>query len=121
MLYKKTQDCDNGNLTLKPQMKCENCHKCGHTKEKCWAKGGGAEGKRPNGREKTNKAQATNDALEEDAAYHTTNTAYTTRNKIIMQHDWLADSGTTSHITCMREMFNKYTPLEKAEIKSMAK
>src|SRR4051812_13056394 len=65
---------------------------------------------------KMNQAQATNDALEEDAAYHTTNTAYTTRYKIIMQHDWLADSGTTSHIAYMQEMFNEYTPLEKVEI-----
>jgi hypothetical protein len=33
-----------------------------------------------------------------------------------MQYDWLTDSGTTSHIACMQEMFNEYTPLEKAEI-----
>ena len=28
---------------------CNNCQKKGHVKEKCWARGGGAEGKQPQG------------------------------------------------------------------------
>jgi len=31
----------------KPTMKCENCNRTGHTKAKCWVKGGGLEGQYP--------------------------------------------------------------------------
>ena len=31
----------------RPTLKCENCNKNGHTKVKCWAKGGGQEGQYP--------------------------------------------------------------------------
>jgi hypothetical protein len=29
----------------KSNVKCENCHKKGHTKDQCWAKGGGNKGR----------------------------------------------------------------------------
>ena len=31
----------------KKDIECHNCHKCGHIKADCWAKGGGKEGQRP--------------------------------------------------------------------------
>ena len=36
-----------GSNKSKKDVKCWNCHKKGHTRAKCWASGGGAEGKGP--------------------------------------------------------------------------
>jgi len=39
----------------KRDVECENCHKKGHTKDRCWAKGGGDEGGGPHRRKKNDE------------------------------------------------------------------
>src|SRR5258708_16155420 len=43
-----TADSQKKKKGKKRDVECENCHKKGHTKAQCWAKGGGNEGGGPN-------------------------------------------------------------------------
>jgi hypothetical protein len=79
---------------------CANCKKAGHTKENCWAKGGGKEGQGPCQKKKENEkdkkpAETSSQAIEElpDMAYQASQF-----DSLFTKYDWLADSGTSSHI-----------------------
>ena len=112
----------------KSDVECWNCGKRGHTKDECWSKGGGKEGKGPRSRnkgpkrkERANQAQPsqTNEDLM-DVAYHVNQTSeHEQFSAEFSRHDWLADSGTTSHISNLRETFVNFTPLESASIRGV--
>jgi len=93
---------------------CFNCHKKGHLKRDCWAKGGGCEGKGPRGRGKTNHANQTRDTINDnlpDVSYMAQKlpTAFS-------EYDWILDSGATSHICTQKDAFTDYMPLENANV-----
>jgi hypothetical protein len=46
-------------------VQCDNCHKIGHTKDQCWAKGGGNEGGGPKRKDKRNDDKSTAAVAEE--------------------------------------------------------
>ncbi|KAF7345981.1 Retrovirus-related Pol polyprotein from transposon TNT 1-94 [Mycena venus] len=50
----------------KPNVECYNCHKKGHIKADCWAKGGGKEGKGPQGKGKGKGKESANAAANKD-------------------------------------------------------
>ena len=68
-LKKGTQDeafSANAQKKKKRDVECHNCHKCGHFKVECWAKGGGQEGQGPKrkGHAKEGTAAVTKPQLE---------------------------------------------------------
>ena len=91
-------------------LQCENCNKTGHTKTKCWAKGGGQEGQYPNwfkGRKGPNH-----------------NTVKTITNiPIVWMYSsnknleaWIADSTATVHVSPNQEDFDSYHKYDKNQI-----
>lgn len=75
---------------------CQNCAKPGHTKQECWAKGGGAEGTGPH--QKRRASVSTIYALP----------AVDNRSS---GNSWLLDSGASRHMTPNRHWFSTYQPL----------
>lgn len=45
--YLNSHNGSNSSSGSKKHIECHNCHKCGHYKSNCWAKGGGKEGQGP--------------------------------------------------------------------------
>jgi hypothetical protein len=95
-----------------PDLKCTNCKKNGHTMDRCWAKGGGMEGKGPRRRgvnggsnsgsntpgEKPTDAKLAeiDPSITEDVAWVARQSdAKHDRNAV---HRWILDSGATTHI-----------------------
>ncbi|TFK17283.1 hypothetical protein FA15DRAFT_561514, partial [Coprinopsis marcescibilis] len=76
---------------------CFNCHKKGHIRAECWAKGGGREGQGPKGQRNPNRTHQANDTSTSlnDVTYMANPSA---NNPDTSRYDWLLDSGTTSHI-----------------------
>jgi len=95
--------------------KCKR--KVGHTFAKCWAPGGGAEGQGPRQKRKDKSNQA-EDNEGEDVAYNAVDSTPQFDSRFA-NSQWLADSGTTSHITPVREAFLDYTPLPSSSIKGV--
>ena len=95
---------------------CFNCHKKGHVKGDCWAKGGGKEGQGPKGRKGNKKGNKANQAAEEvntnlnDCAYMASPFNHSHE---ITKYDWLLDSGTTSHICTVRDAFTEFRTVEE--------
>ena len=86
---------------------CFNCHKMGHIKADCWAKGGGKEGQGPKGRKGKNRANQATETTESlnNIAYMAFN------NNDFSNYDWLLDCGSTSHICNIRDAFVDYYPI----------
>jgi hypothetical protein len=113
-----------------PELKCTNpnCLKKGHTIQRCWAKGGGQEGKGPknrnpnSGKSESQAPESANSAsaeamiaeLDESAAVDTAWIA-TTHVQLAKspKNVWLIDSGTSTHITPHKELFATYHPLPR--------
>jgi hypothetical protein len=95
---KKSREC--------PRCTNPNCKRIGHTIERCWAEGGGAEGqgpsKIPDGQStsKSNKKDTKVDVLM--AEEHTGSTS---------SSEWIVDSGASSHICAHRDWFSSYISL----------
>src|ERR1700761_512114 len=106
---------------------CSNCGRKYHCKHKCFAKGGGREGQGPDrtkgeskskGKDQANQSesnQSTNSDLGDHAySCHIINgnvcTCLSAGNSLKCT-DWIADSGTTSHISNSRDLFTDFTPL----------
>ena len=108
-LYAKARG-KSGDDNPNKDKECFNCHKKGHLKPDCWAKGGGKEGQGPKGR-KGKKGNRANQAAEEvntnlnDCAYMASPFNHSHE---ITKYDWLLDSGTTSHICTIRDAFTEF-------------
>jgi len=76
--------------------KCENCHRTGHVKAKCWAKGGGQEGQYP----KRYNSQTVNSFTDTPIVW-----TYGSRNQPDV---WFADSAATIHVSTNRKDFTSY-------------
>ena len=91
----------NLNVNSMRNQLCQNCDRTGHTKADCWAQGGGKEGQYPRqqwrGRGRT---ETVNRTYNEEP--HLGNIAWQTGmlsfDALFSKEDWLADSGTSSHI-----------------------
>ena len=97
------------------EKECYNCHKKGHLKKDCWAKGGGREGQGPKGRkrkEKANQAVEGTDLNELSFASIANATEFS-------KYDWILDSGSTSHICPLRDAFVNYTALTNHSIEGV--
>ena len=113
---RRKKDRQGGSMALQATFKgkrdatkkeCFNCHKLGHFKEDCWAKGGGKEGQGPKGRSgkhRANQAQETSESLNNIAYMGFNGTDFS-------NYDWLLDCGSTSHICNIRDAFVDYYPI----------
>ena len=116
---------------------CYNCNKPGHVKDDCWQPGGGKAGQGPspqfrnfpNNNMKDIANVATTSRITElpdddpmdDVAFMAQDDDLEFVNSEQSEHrliwyDWLADSGTTSHITNMRNAITDYVPLKARQV-----
>lgn len=113
-----------------PANKCYNCGKFGHKATECWGKkkdisNGNSRGRKNSGGEQSNVMKQS-DINEEkvtfivekpmkemDMCMCNENTSGITEmnGDHLVCYDWLADTATSSHITCQRHAFVSYTPL----------
>ncbi|KAG2745358.1 hypothetical protein P692DRAFT_20820950 [Suillus brevipes Sb2] len=145
-ICKKSGHADKDCWFKDKQTKYSNCHKGGHTVETCWSKGGGQAGagpsKPPQKRARKDNANIVEDVgdVVEDAQYYeeedvafvgdemeevieeTFDVPRTEANNSqgkaakLVKHDWLADSGTTSHITKIKSALTDYVPLKSHKV-----
>ena len=110
----------------KRDVECENCHKKGHTKSECWAKGGGNEGGGPKHKpkkdgDKSNVASTSNqspdieawsavDDLEEDDA--TPHVPIIAAQGATEAQSELYDLGASHHMSPFRKQFVTYRPID---------
>jgi gag-polypeptide of LTR copia-type len=103
----------------KSDIECYNCHKKGHMIKDCYAKGGPKEGQRPKSKSgnknRSNQAQEDVNNLLSDVAYMgiPQDRIYAIDNASISRYDWILDSGTTSHISPIRESFITYKEVKE--------
>ena len=107
-----------------PDLQCTNpnCLKRGHTKAKCWAKGGGVEGKGPKNKQNMPKNKGSDENTVEanlaeiaeiaDNSKQTSNiaTAWTASpsKQPLTMNDWVLDSGATTHNCPHKVLFRGY-------------
>ncbi|KAG1847480.1 hypothetical protein C8R48DRAFT_615593, partial [Suillus tomentosus] len=82
---------------------CSNCGKAGHTKENCWSKGGGKAGQGPSKFPQKKRGKFDNTRIVTDFEDLNMEDQVNVSNngdefEKLSYYDWLADSGTTSHI-----------------------
>jgi len=104
---------------------CENCHKPYHTKENCWAKGGGKEGQGPkqnkskNGEKKEESAAVAEDKDEQFFAFTCTSDYVAVAEALQLPKSRLGaciDSGASRHYCPNRARFTNYRPIEGRDI-----
>ena len=102
---------------------CDNCHHSGHTKQKCWSPGGGAEGKGPCQRKKKKKGESSKDkdekkakekanqAVEDSSEDDSKPEAFmaVTPTSKHSRFRWVLDGSSTTHICKDRNMFHTFT------------
>jgi len=95
-------------------LKCNNCSKTGHTKARCWAKGGGQEGQYPEwfkGRKDQRASNSVHTITETPIVW-----ACGSNSKPDV---WFADSAATVHVSPHRKDFTNYQEYDKShEIKA---
>ena len=97
-------------------VKCHNCGKMGHKMVDCWAPGGGAEGKKPQWKRKGKAEHKANFADDKDPF----EVAYlANKGDMFTAYDWLADSGSSTHIAIKRNVFKEYKELNDETIKGI--
>jgi hypothetical protein len=89
---------EKGKLPGKFKRSCRNCGKTGHKKDKCWATGGDAEGKGPQGRVNSEKASWVFGAKHLAAG---------------KEEDWILDSGASDHMTNKIEYLQEVQLVDK--------
>jgi hypothetical protein len=117
-MAKSLQDPSKDNKPNKN--KCTNCKKKGHTKEKCWAKGGGKEGQGPKqsqnkkskkkkGREKVhtvNEASASSSDKDNDMVFTNSPAIFLTKNDLEFTH--ILDTGVSAHMAPHKNLLRSY-------------
>ena len=88
--------------------KCYNCKKKGDIAKDCWAKGGGMEGKGPQGRRRPNRNRS-NQAKEGNSSLNDLTYMATAKTLSNSKSDWYLDSSTTFHITNDWNAFMEFT------------
>ena len=84
-------------------IKCENCHWTGHTKSRCWAKGGGQEGQYPE------CFEGKRDTCTSNTVKAVTETPIVWTYSSISQPDiWVAGSAATVHVSPNHKDFTSY-------------
>lgn len=103
------------------ELTCYNCNKQGHTKAKCWSKGGGKEGQGPKTKKAKDGKRAGNHQVNQAEAVKNTlpNEAFTAKETVMIAKGdkwrrWYADSAASSHIATEREMFVDYVATTSA-------
>jgi hypothetical protein len=98
---------------------CENCHKPGHNKDDCWAKGGGKEGQGPrqNRRKKPETATVAVDSTEDDElfAFTCTSNYADVAESLKLPRSKLGtcvDSGASTDYSPDRSMFSNYREID---------
>ncbi|KAG1744649.1 uncharacterized protein EDB91DRAFT_1246765 [Suillus paluster] len=144
-ICKKSGHTDQDCWFKDKQTKCSNCHKSRHAIEMCWSKGGGQAGTGPSKpsplkrakKDNTNVVEDINDVAEDAQYYEEEDVAFLgddmeevveeqpdvpqanysqgEYDKLI-KFDWLADSGTTSHITKIKSALMDYVPLKSHKV-----
>ncbi len=87
----------------KTTSKCENCNRVGHTKIRCWAKGGGQEGQYPNwfkGKKDPHTSNTVNAVTETPIVW--------TYGATGRPDVWFANSAATVHVSPSHEDFTSY-------------
>jgi len=106
-------DKKNNNVVFqtgtRPSIKCDNCERTGHTKTRCWAKGGGQEGQYPEWY-KGKKDPKTSNTVK---AVSDTQIIWAYRSRTITDV-WYADSATTVHVSPNRGDFTTYHKFKKS-------
>ena len=109
-------------------IECFNCHRKGHMKADCWAKGGGKEGQRPQrfagarANAKDSAAVATENveveawAAIEATGPHAGNATTTDEQTISPIYAEIYDSGATRHMSPYKERFNNYRSISPRPI-----
>jgi len=92
----------------RPKPICTNCKKSGHSKENCYAKGGGKEGQAPWNKKKDVKKEDVRPADSANVASELPDVAYISASKSNSQSprdEWISDSAASSHICNNRGIF----------------
>jgi len=92
---------------------CYNCHKKGHLRSECWAKGGAKEGQGPKGRKGKNRS---NQARAKEAEALNNISYMVSNNNEISAYTWVLDLATTSHICNIRDAFVNFYPTPDTEV-----
>lgn len=90
----------------KKKQKCSNCHKPGHSKENCWAKGGDKEGQRPKRYGKY---------AQKMYGLYTASKAIVNTSEL-QKEDWILDSGANSHFTNDKSLLFDFQETQPEEI-----
>src|SRR5258705_1554488 len=106
-------DCNNNKH-------CSNHDQDGHTFSECYSKGGGSEGKGPQQKRKVKWMMKDKESEEKKGSESThqvltleqCNVAFASREPelIFVKDEWLADSGSSTHLATKREMFRDFIP-----------
>src|SRR3984885_491352 len=95
----------------RPKPICTNCKKSGHSKENCYAKGGGKEGQAPWNKKKDAKKDDVRPADKANIASELADVAYISASESNSQSPrdiWISDSATSSHICNNRDCFETF-------------
>jgi hypothetical protein len=108
-----------GKNKAKKAQKCANCKQKGHTKEQCWAKGGGSEGQGPKqhqkkdsqkkkGKEKAHTVEESGSSLGDDnnVAFMNSETTFISKNGSEITH--ILDTGASAHMTPHKNLLKNY-------------
>ena len=97
------------------KLTCNNCHKTGHVKANCWARGGDAEGKGPNQNKTATKIanqNSKNDHLKDKEPKQALNYAFIVGSNNISDEKWLLDSGSTQHYSKDKSVFTNFEAIQ---------
>ena len=122
------------------RIECSNCHRKGHLFENCWAKGGGKEGQGPyQGKGKAKEVKASTSrrkgaahlatSKNDDSSYSDSSVLWANANVLearasqppnATSQQWIADSGSTHHLSPLKPESSSYVPFPKPKLIGLA-